>query len=84
MPVAIGDFLILRAIAETDGCAIGVVESEIEAACLELARAEGMIAGPEGGAALLALRHLETTDALTPGDRVVVFQTGHPANYEGA
>jgi threonine synthase len=81
VPVAIGDFLVLKALYETNGCALQVREAEVEEACSILAREEGLLAGPEGGAALLALRELERQQAFRPGDDVVVFQTGHPANY---
>jgi threonine synthase len=45
------------------------------------AREEGMLIGPEGAAALLALEELARSGRIAPGERVVVFQTGHPANY---
>jgi threonine synthase len=81
VPAAIGDFLVLKALYETDGCALRVAEEAVGDACSALAREEGLLAGPEGGAALLALRELARRGALSPGDDVVVFQTGHPANY---
>jgi len=44
-------------------------------------RLEGLDVGPEGAACLLALENLRAADHVVPGQRVVVFQTGHPANY---
>lgn len=84
VPAAIGDFLVLEAIRATRGCALSVDEAAIDSACHDLSSREGLLAGPEGGAALLALRRLARDGALRPGERVVVFQTGHPANYEDA
>jgi len=46
-----------------------------------VAREEGMWIGPEGAAALAACEDLAAEGAFAPGERVVVFQTGDPANY---
>jgi threonine synthase len=81
VPRAIGDFLVLRALRETDGVAVAVDEAAIGPACARLARREGLLAGPEGGAALVALDDLCSRGAIAEGESVVVFQTGHPANY---
>jgi threonine synthase len=42
---------------------------------------EGLRIGPEGAAALAAVEDLEIAGAFTPGEKVVVFQTGSPDNY---
>jgi threonine synthase len=42
---------------------------------------EGLRIGPEGAAALAAVEDLEASGAFQAGERVVVFQTGDPANY---
>ena len=76
--------MILRALRETDGHAVAVPEREIAAHCDGLARQEGLVAGPEGGAALLALADLSRQGTIAAGERVVVFQTGDPANYASA
>jgi threonine synthase len=81
VPQAIGDFLILRALRETDGVALAVAEASIAPACERLARREGVVAGPEGGATLVALDTLHTRGVISEGESVILFQTGHPANY---
>jgi threonine synthase len=81
VPRAIGDFLILRALRETGGEAIAVEESRIPGIVARAAREEGLLIGPEGAAALAALADLHAGGRLAEGERVVVFQTGHPANY---
>lgn len=81
VPLVIGDFLILRAVRETGGVALAVEESRIEAEQVRLAREAGIIAGPEGAAAMLGVESLVADGRLQPGHRVVVFQTGHPGNY---
>ena len=56
VPKAIGDFLILRAVRKSGGCAIAVEEEAILAAVDETARDDGMLLCPEGGAVLAAWR----------------------------
>lgn len=81
VPQAIGDFLVLRALAETTGRALAVEEERLEAVAERAAREEGLLVGPEGAAALAAVEDLARDGSLAPGERVVVFQTGHPGNY---
>ena len=81
VPKAIGDFLILRSLRESGGTAVSVAEEEV---CLEqarLAHEAGLTVGPEGAAAMLALRMLVESGCVAQGERAVVFQTGHPGNY---
>ena len=76
VPRAIGDRLMLAALRDSHGGAIAVDESRIEGAAAELRRSEGIDAGPETGAAWLALAELRERDAIQPHDVVVVFNTG--------
>jgi threonine synthase len=81
VPSAIADFLILRAVRESRGAAVAIEESAIAAMTERAAREEGLLIGPEGAAALLALERLAREGRIVEGQRVVVFQTGHPGNY---
>ncbi len=81
VPKAIGDFLVLTALRENGGAAIAVEEEESEEEVGRAAREDGLRVGPEGGAALAGMRRLCERGTIGPGERVVVFQTGHPANY---
>jgi threonine synthase len=81
VPLAIGDFLVLRALRETDGIALAIAEERLERVAARAARREGLLVGPEGAAALAAVDDLAASGHLAAGDRVVVFQTGHPDNY---
>ncbi|HLE84040.1 MAG TPA: pyridoxal-phosphate dependent enzyme [Thermoanaerobaculia bacterium] len=81
VPKAIGDFLILRALRESGGRAMAVEEGRLAGAARRAAREEGLLVGPEGAACLVALEDLAAEGAFAEGARVVVFQTGHPANY---
>jgi threonine synthase len=81
VPKAIGDFLVLRAVRASDGRAIAIEEGRLPEVAHRLARTEGIRVGPEGAAAFAAVDDLAASGELTPGERVVVFQTGDPASY---
>jgi threonine synthase len=81
VPKAIGDFLVLRAVRESGGRAIAIEEARLPELTARLARTEGLRVGPEGAAAFAAVEDLAREGAFGAGERVVVFQTGDPANY---
>ena len=81
VPRAIGDFLVLRALRESGGGAVAIAEARLGEVAARAARLEGLLLGPEGAAALAATEDLAASGAFAPGERVVVFQTGDPANY---
>jgi threonine synthase len=76
VPRAVGDRLMLRALRDSGGGAIAVDDARIEGAAADLRRREGIDAGPETGAAWLALDELRERGAIGAGDLVVVFNTG--------
>jgi threonine synthase len=76
VPRAVGDRLMLAAIRDSHGGAIAVDDARIEDAAAALRRAEGIDAGPETGAAWLALSELRARGAIRAGETVVVFNTG--------
>jgi threonine synthase len=76
VPRAVGDRLMLRALRASNGGAIAVEESAIEGAAAEIRQRDGIDAGPETGAALLALRTLLETGKVQRDERVVLFNTG--------
>ncbi|HVT57447.1 MAG TPA: threonine synthase [Thermoanaerobaculia bacterium] len=81
VPRAIGDFLVLAALRRSGGRAVAVDEARLPEIAAQAARGEGLRLGPEGAAALAAAFDLAHEGAFGDGDRVVVFQTGDPANY---
>ena len=76
VPRAIGDRLMLRALRDSGGGAVSVEEPEIEPGAAELRTTEGIDAGPEGGAALVAYRMLRESGSITADETVVLFNTG--------
>lgn len=81
VPVARGDFLILRALRESGGGAVAVTDDEMEEAAGELGRLEGVHAAIEGGATLAAARRLHHEGRLAEGETVVLFNTANAATY---
>ena len=81
VPKAIGDFLVLRAVRESQGAAVAVGDAEMVTGMRDLGRFEGINAAPEGGAALHALRVLISEGRIKPRDTVIVFNTGGAYKY---
>jgi threonine synthase len=81
VPKALGDFLVLQAIAETDGCAIAVDDAEILAAQRRLAQLEGAFICPEGAANFAAVRRLRESGWIRADDQVVALNTGAGLKY---
>jgi threonine synthase len=76
VPAPLGGALMLRAIAETGGGAVAVPDEAMVDDQRLLAHVEGIDASPEGGATLAGLRVLLQQGAVSPTDRVVLFNTG--------
>ena len=76
VPRAVGDRLMLTALRDSGGGAYAADEAKIEDAADGLRRREGIDAGPETGAAWLALEELLARGSISPNDLVVVFNTG--------
>jgi threonine synthase len=81
VPGPLGDRLILRALYESGGDAHAVSEDAIRAATLELSRASGVDAAPEGGCALAVTRELVAANRIPRDAEVLVFNTGSGASY---
>ena len=81
VPRAVGDFLVLRALRESEGTAVAVSDADMIDAMREIGASEGISASPEGGATLCALRRLLATGTIAPSDSVVLFNTGGALKY---
>ena len=81
VPGPLGDRLILRAVKESGGDALAVSESAIRAATLQLSRATGVDAAPEGGCALAVVTQLVRKGRVARDAEVLVFNTGSGASY---
>jgi threonine synthase len=81
VPKALGDFLVLRAVRESQGTCIAVSDEEMLDAGIELAQKEGIFAAPEGGACVAALRKLLASGFLSPAEKIVIYNTGAGVKY---
>lgn len=80
VPKALGDFLVLRAIRETEGGAVAVSEDDILGGMRAMGSA-GFAASPEGAATVAAAAALRRRGALAATDRVVAINTGSALLY---
>ena len=81
VPKALGDFIVLRALRESEGTALAVSDDEI-ADAMELAgQSEGLLLCPEGGCALAVTRELRRSGWIAESDEVVIFNTGTGLKY---
>ncbi|CAN5687108.1 hypothetical protein BH18ACI1_BH18ACI1_05930 [soil metagenome] len=81
VPKAIGDFLILDALRQSNGTAIAVSDEELINAVKEIGTSEGLFCAPEGAACLPALRKLIEQSLVKENERVVIFNTGAGVKY---
>jgi threonine synthase len=81
VPSAVGDFLMLDIIRRSGGTALAVTDDELLGGARRLAREEGILAGPEAGAAVAALPGLLEREVVVRDDRIVLFVTGHGLKY---
>jgi threonine synthase len=81
VPKAIGDFLILKILRESNGGAIAVDDEEMIRVAREVGAKEGLFICPEGAACFVALKLLRRDKKIASGDRVVVFNTGSGIKY---
>jgi threonine synthase len=81
VPQAVGDFLILRAVRESNGFAIAVDDAAISAALDEAAREEGFLMCPEGAATYAALKQGLADGRIKKTERVVLFNCATGLKY---
>jgi threonine synthase len=81
VPAAVGDFLILRALRESDGTAIAVADEELIEAANLIGRTQGMFVCPESAATLVAFQHLRSQGWIGDDESVVLFSTGNALKY---
>ena len=81
VPVAVGDFLILRAVRESKGFAIAVDDDAIVAALAEMAADDGILLCPEGAATYAAYRQALADGRIDRGERAVLFNCATGLKY---
>lgn len=81
VPIAVGDFLILRAVRESGGFAMAVSDEQIEEARSQAGASEGILLCPEGAATLAAYKKSLTKGSIGKNDQVVLFNCGNGVKY---
>lgn len=81
VPKAVGDFLILRGIRESEGAAIAVADEEMGRWTEIVGRLTGVFCAPEGAATAAAVPVLRDRGILSADDEVVLFNTGSGLKY---
>ncbi len=81
VPKPYADSLILRVIKESKGTAISIGDEAIIGAVKEIAREEGLLVSPEGGAIYQAAKQLLQTGWIQPEEKVVLVNTGSGYKY---
>ncbi|QDU31967.1 Threonine synthase [Anatilimnocola aggregata] len=81
VPVAVGDFLILDAVRQSQGTAIAVDEAQINGWMRRAVAAEGIAICPEAAACVGAAELLRASGWLREDERAVIFNTGAAQKY---
>jgi threonine synthase len=81
VPQAIGDFLILRAVRDSNGFAIAVTDEAIVEAVDEVARSEGFLMCPEGGATYAAYKQSLADGRVGRHERALLFNCATGLKY---
>ncbi|QJR03585.1 threonine synthase [Sphingobium yanoikuyae] len=81
VPRAVGDFLILRAVRESGGAALAVSDAAIAAAVRDVARDDGLLLCPEGGATLAAYSRALDEGVIGRDERAVLFNCASGLKY---
>jgi len=81
VPSAVGDFLILRAVRESGGAAIAVEDEAIVEAVADVARDDGLLLCPEGGAVVAAWRKALGEGLVGRDESVLLFNCANGNKY---
>ena len=81
VPVAVGDFLIIRAIRQSHGFAISVSDENIIEARDRVAAVDGCFLCPEGAATMSAYEKAMSFKLITPNEKVILFNCANGLKY---
>src|SRR5881398_1542189 len=81
VPKAIGDFLILNILRQSNGGAIAIDDEEMIRVTREVGSKEGLFVAPEAAACFAALKSLRSAGKIGSDERVVIFNTGSGIKY---
>lgn len=81
VPVAIGDYLIIDAIKESNGTAIKISDEQMIEGVKKMSNLEGIFCAPEGGATMSAAESLINDGVIDSDDTVLLLNTGSAFKY---
>ncbi len=81
VPIAVGDFLIIRAIRESKGFAMSVSDEEIFEARDRVASNDGCFLCPEGAATMTAYEKALSSKLISKDDKVILFNCATGLKY---
>ena len=81
VPAAVGDFLILRAVRESNGFATAVDDDEIAAGLAEVAQTDGVLMCPEGAATYAAYKKELKAGRIDPKEKALLFNCATGLKY---
>jgi threonine synthase len=81
VPKAIGDFLMLDILRQSNGGAVAVDDKEMMQTARDVGAKEGLFVCPEGAACFAALKSLRSTGKVASGEHVIIFNTGSGIKY---
>lgn len=81
VPAAIGDFLMLKVLKESNGTAVTVSDPDLLDGVREVSQQQGIYACPEAGAVWKAACQLLDSGWLKPEEKIVLFNTGSGLKY---
>jgi len=82
VPVAVGDFLMLRALRESNGFAIAVDDASILQSRDDVSRRDGLLMSPEGAATYAAYQQSLQEGRIRSDESVVLFNCASGLKYE--
>ncbi|MEO0675469.1 MAG: threonine synthase, partial [Pseudomonadota bacterium] len=81
VPIAVGDFLILRAVRASGGFAMAVPDDAIHEAWTRVGREEGVLLCPEGAATYVAWQEALARGLIDRSDHCVLFNCASGLKY---
>ena len=81
VPIAVGDFLIIREVNESNGFSISVTDEEIISARDEVSKTEGTLLCPEGAATFSAFKKSLNSGIISKDESVVLFNCATGLKY---
>lgn len=81
VPIAVGDFLIIRAVRESGGFCMTVSDSDIEIARDDIAKLDGLLLCPEGAATAVAYKQALAQGLINADDTAILYNCATGLKY---